>query len=310
MHSFFSKQFSRTFGAEKCARTSPPRPSIRPTRLTRWLLTSHKQPALRTAYPNKQVVKCTCAPETTSSLSNLNIQILQPVQRKLTVAVDVDEVLARFLHSLNQYCLEVHHMRYMVEDYDLYEFAKVWGCSTAASNDIVHQFFESYHFRQGIEPIPGAFESLLRLRTLHACNLEIVTSRQNVIQASTLEWIDTYFPGVFGDRIHFCNHYSLEGKQRKKSEVCKAIGADVLIDDNPKYAVECAELGIPVLLFNWKCGYPWAMLPEEQTENPFIIQVSNWKEAESYLIQMLNGNNRVNILNGNGYSYDHGSEML
>ena len=36
------------------------------------------------------------------------------------------------------------------------------------------------------------------------------------------------------------------------------IGASVLIDDNPRYAVECATAGIDVLLYDWNLSYPWS----------------------------------------------------
>lgn len=48
--------------------------------------------------------------------------------------------------------------------------------------------------------------------------------------------------------VHFGNHFAKEGASRKKSDICRAIGAEVLIDDNPTYAKECAEAGIHVLL--------------------------------------------------------------
>lgn len=39
-------------------------------------------------------------------------------------------VLGRFVYALNQYCKDVHAMEYDVEDYWVYEFAKVRLCST------------------------------------------------------------------------------------------------------------------------------------------------------------------------------------
>lgn len=39
---------------------------------------------------------------------------------------------------------------------------------------------------------------------------------------------------------------------------CRDIGATVLIDDNPRYAVECASAGIDVLLYDWNDSYPWS----------------------------------------------------
>jgi len=62
--------------------------------------------------------------------------------------------------------------------------------------------------------------------------------------------------------IYFGNHWSLEGASRKKSDICHAIGATVLIDDNPGYALECAAAGIHVLLYDWQNLYPWSKLPQ------------------------------------------------
>ena len=39
---------------------------------------------------------------------------------------------------------------------------------------------------------------------------------------------------------------------------CRELGVDILIDDNPVYAVECAEAGINVLLYDWQLTYPWS----------------------------------------------------
>lgn len=42
----------------------------------------------------------------------------------------------------------------------------------------------------------------------------------------------------------------------------RSIGADVLIDDNVGYALDCANAGIQVLLYDWEDSYPWSKLPE------------------------------------------------
>jgi hypothetical protein len=36
----------------------------------------------------------------------------------------------------------------------------------------------------------------------------------------------------------------------------------VLIDDNVGYAMDCADAGINVLLYDWEESYPWSKLPE------------------------------------------------
>ncbi len=62
-------------------------------------------------------------------------------------------------------------------------------------------------------------------------------------------------------QVYFGNHFALEGASRKKSEICASVGAQVLIDDNVGYALECAHRGISVLLFDWEGGYPWSKPP-------------------------------------------------
>eukprot|EP00775_Hariotina_reticulata_P008207 gene8207-8398_t len=211
-----------------------------------------------------------------SSLSQACSSLVQPAKR-LRVAVDVDEVLGRFVHALNKFCKEEYGMDYSVSDYWIYEFAKIWHCDQDRSNYIVHEFFKSDHFNDGIPIIPGAFESLCRLAT--NCDLVVVTSRQHVIQDLTLEWLDRHYEGLFGE-VYFGNHFALQGTSRKKSDICKTIGAQVLIDDNVGYAMECANAGINVLLYDWEGSYPWSKLPEGFS-HPRIQVVHNWQDVEA-----------------------------
>ncbi|MEW5318544.1 MAG: hypothetical protein WDW38_009760 [Sanguina aurantia] len=202
---------------------------------------------------------------------------------RLRVAVDVDEVLGRFVHTLNKFCKDEYGMEYSVGDYNVYEFAKIWDCSQERSNHIVHEFFRSQHFNNGIPVIPGALQALERLST--SCDLVVVTSRQHIIQDVTLSWIDSHYPGIFQE-VYFGNHWALEGVSRKKSDICRSIGAHVLIDDNPSYATECAAAGISVLLYDWDDKYPWSKLPTGVAVSPLIQVVRDWDDVEVALAQM------------------------
>ena len=114
------------------------------------------------------------------------------------------------------------------------------------------------------------------------CELMVVTSRQHVIRQPTLNWLEEHFPGVFS-AVHFGNHYALEGTSRKKSEICQAVGAQVLIDDNPGYALDCAEAGMQVLLFDWDLRYPWAKTENNGPQHPNITRVADWAAVETVL---------------------------
>lgn len=65
----------------------------------------------------------------------------------------------------------------------------------------------------------------------------------------------------------------------------RSIDAHVLIDDNVGYAMDCANAGIDVLLFDWEGSYPWSKLPEGFS-HPRIQVVRNWQAAEAAILAM------------------------
>lgn len=248
-------------------------------------------------------------------------------------AHSIISVLGRFVHALNQYRRDHHDLEYDVADYHIYDFATVWECSPDESSHIVHEFFKSRHFLEGIPVIPGVGidwwsrrkqKHTLALYQPHAprapttgaqtslqalsdtYDLVVVTSRQHVIREPTLQWLETHFPGTFVD-VHFGNHYALSGPSMSKSEICKQVGAQVLIDDNPRYAMECAQAGIQVLLFDWDGSYAWSKTscgyvgvdskwwgesiivctinldPWHRPTHPLITRVHSWAHVEKTL---------------------------
>ncbi|GJN29411.1 hypothetical protein PR202_gb17637 [Eleusine coracana subsp. coracana] len=64
---------------------------------------------------------------------------------------------------------------------------------------------------------------------------------------------------------------------------CRSFGAQVLIDDNPRYALECAEEGMRVLLFDYDNSYPWCKTGVDES-HPLVTKVHNWEEVEEKLL--------------------------
>ncbi|XP_021894399.1 uncharacterized protein LOC110812049 [Carica papaya] len=203
-----------------------------------------------------------------------------PDHEKLVVAVDVDEVLGDFISALNRFIADRYSLNHSVSEYHVYEFFKIWNCSRDEAAVRVHEFYKTSYFKKGIHPIPGAWQALHKLS--RCCNLSVVTSRQNAIKEHTVEWIERHFPGLFRE-IHFGNHFAIDGESRPKSEICRSFGAKVLIDDNPRYAIECAEIGIRVLLFDYENSYPWCKT-ESVHQHPLVTKVHNWEEVERQIL--------------------------
>ncbi|XP_055822455.1 uncharacterized protein LOC129891203 [Solanum dulcamara] len=203
----------------------------------------------------------------------------QDLHDKIVVAVDVDEVLGNFVSALNEFVADRYSSYHSVSEYHVYEFFKIWKCSRDEADIRVHEFFKTSYFKTGIRPIPGARQTLQKLSRF--CNLSIVTSRQNAIKDHTIEWIERHYPGLFQD-MHFGNHFALNGQSIAKSDICRSLGANVLIDDNPRYAIECAEVGIKVLLFDYENSYPWSK-SESLNGHPMVKKVHNWGEVEHQL---------------------------
>ena len=66
----------------------------------------------------------------------------------------------------------------------------------------------------------------------------------------------------------------------------RSLGAKVLIDDNPRYAIECAEVGIRVLLFDYENSYPWCKT-DSVDQHPLVTKVHNWDQVEQQLVSWI-----------------------
>ncbi|KAG7540564.1 5'(3')-deoxyribonucleotidase [Arabidopsis thaliana x Arabidopsis arenosa] len=201
---------------------------------------------------------------------------------KIVVAVDIDEVLGNFVSALNRFIADRYLSNHSVSEYHVYEFFKIWNCSRNEADLRVHEFFKTSYFKKGIHPLPGAHKTLHKLSKY--CDMSVVTSRQNAIKEHTLEWIEIHFPGLF-KQIHFGNHFALHGESRPKSEICRSFGAEILIDDNPRYAEECANIGMKVLLFDYENSYPWSKT-ESVDRHPLVSRVHNWEEVEQQILSL------------------------
>eukprot|EP00976_Prorocentrum_cordatum_P003256 62914-Prorocentrum_minimum.AAC.3 len=83
-----------------------------------------------------------------------------PTMGKPVVAVDCDEVLAKFVPALIRW----HNAKYgtdiTMEGFHSYRYCEVWGGNDQEAVTKVYDFFETDYFKEQMELIEGAFEVL------------------------------------------------------------------------------------------------------------------------------------------------------
>ncbi|MEK6970216.1 MAG: hypothetical protein AABW68_00790 [archaeon] len=185
----------------------------------------------------------------------------------MRIGIDIDGVLVDIVSPL----LELYNAHkgtgHRYEDVGHYDLHQTWNCSPQEAIDWVHQFYATPAFDE-MPVIDGAVAGVTRLSKGH--ELFIITSRPAYLQEKTKAWIERYFGDAFVE-ILFGNAYSLHGPQKDKSTLCSEKDVRVLIEDAPGNAIDCAQAGIEVFLFD----QPWnrKMSP---TKN--VTRVMSWDE--------------------------------
>lgn len=174
-------------------------------------------------------------------------------QKRPVVAVDVDEVLGQFVPQLCAFHNGTYGTSVTPEHFKCYNFNEVWGGTREQADTKMRRFFQSPYFLEGVTghglPVVEGAAEVLR-RHSRSFELHIVTSRQDVLQEHTRAWVQKHYPDIFTEsNFHFGNHFSSQGTVRSKPDLCRAIDAVLIIDDNMRYATECAAAGIRTCLF-------------------------------------------------------------
>ena len=187
------------------------------------------------------------------------------------IGIDFDDVIYGFNR---QYCV-FHNEKYgtnkRFEDVVTYDLDKIWGISPEECVVRVNEFYDSKYHGEA-EPVPGSVDAVRRLAIDH--ELHLITSRRDGVKPQTISWLEKHFPNVFTG-LHFTNQFGGIGNKKLKSEVCREIGASLMIEDALKYANEVASAGIPVLLLE----VPW----NRGETKPLVTRVHSWKDVVDHV---------------------------
>ena len=203
---------------------------------------------------------------------------------KRVIAVDLDEVLGEFVPQLLQYHNTHYGTQLRLSDFHSYNFMEVWGGTRDEAVAKVYHFFTTPFFLH-MPPIPAAYD------TLHALSdrfmYHIVTARQHFIEPQTRTWIAEHYPNLFTSLL-FGNHYGQTGAARSKADMCREIGASVLIDDSADHARSVSGVVDWVVLFDREGTYMWNKGRKEYDENmpANVKRMHSWDEIRAFLQQL------------------------
>jgi uncharacterized HAD superfamily protein len=96
----------------------------------------------------------------------------------------------------------------------------------------------------------------------------VITSRPARFKSKTELWIKHHL-GIHLEVVHSGDFHN-DGRATK-AQICKELKIPILLEDAPETAIECANSGINVVLFD----QPW----NQKVKHKNIIRVKNWLEA-------------------------------
>ena len=194
-----------------------------------------------------------------------------------TIAVDVDEVLAQFAESFVEFSNQRWGTRLSPEDWDEH-WSRLWGTEHRETDKRAQDIYRSDTFRRA-RRVDTAEEALRKLSSNY--RLVVVTSRHRAVSKDTLDWLEEHFGALF-EEVHFAGIWDdLERSMHErlkatKTEICRQIGADYLIDDAPKHCIAVAGAGINAVLFG---DYKWNRNVKLM---PNMVRAKNWQEVLDY----------------------------
>ena len=178
----------------------------------------------------------------------------------MKIAVDVNEVIVSLVELYLIFFNREYNGNVKFEDLVSYNLRETLHISKEAEKELFEIIYSSPEF-DNLPLIDGAYDGLIQL----AKDNEVIlaTHRPITIQFKTKEYFKKTFPNIPFDIVHSYNG--------RKSEICRDFGVELIIEDHPGCAFDCAKLGIRAVLFD----KPWNQTYEGHN---LLRKVSGWNE--------------------------------
>ncbi len=183
----------------------------------------------------------------------------------MKIGLDFDDVITEFTDSLMKFYHKKYGKKVIKDQIKQWNWGLYWGISREEATRRVDEFHET-HKVEDILPLDKAIDSINELMERH--DVLIITGKPVRFKHRVEEWLQHYL-GKKLEVIHAGEWH--KGQAATKAEICKELGVKVLLEDSGETALDCANSGIKVLLFD----KPW----NKQFKHKNIQRVKNWEEA-------------------------------
>ncbi len=195
--------------------------------------------------------------------------------QKPIIAVDLDDVLTNNAQAFADFSNATWGTKLTADDFDE-DWNRVWGTELEETRRRAELFHSDGVF-DGFMHKKDALSVLTKLHKSYA--LVIATSRREVVRSITESWLERHYAGLFSG-VYFTGFFDgkhgAEALKKTKKDLVIEIGANYLIDDQPKHCFGAAEAGLKAVLFG---DYRWnqvARLPKG------VARCSSWLEVGRY----------------------------
>lgn len=200
----------------------------------------------------------------------------------MTIAIDIDDVLSDTFTNFIAYYDRKEGIALEKKDFMNYPWIDKNGDMDKRMAMRAAEFIESGLLATH-KPIRGSRQAVASLAKEHI--LIPITSRDLNFKPATIDWVEKYFPNQF-KRIFFSSEIPSQEILGGKGDVCRHIGAEILIDDYQEYIIDADKHGIKGIIFT----QPWNL---NQAENSNIKRANNWAEVARVIDEWDNSKNKI-----------------
>ncbi len=203
-------------------------------------------------------------------------------RQQLVIAIDLDDVIFDFNGTFAIWHNSSYDTNVTYENITNFDLTKIYNVD---SNTIFNRLdiFRTQHWEE-MSLVSGTLNALYCLKDFSS--LHVITARCESLRLVTESMLDTHMSNVFTE-LHLTNGVTSinQDKERRKIDICREIGAIILIDDNPNHVTDFIDGDTKLLVPD----RPW-----NQNELPQgVVRCGSWEKPGTdweYIISWINSN--------------------